>query len=178
MLAKLRSCNEFAIQPRTLVSTMMIRTWWAFRDLIMNSAADISTSLNLPQRYSTYNWNLLVYLTQSISARDTRYQSAVRIQEQSRIYLPRFSWFWDWRQEATSERPVVYEEESKVEGSRWSAACYLVSFAISAYTVTTHDQYRDERFCFVLNNVRPLLPLEMAFFESAGAGKGFHSPIF
>ena len=42
--------------------------------------------------------------------------------------------------------------------------------------MTTHDQYRDERFCFVLNNVRPLLPLEMAFFESAGAGKGFHSP--
>ena len=110
-----------------------------------------------------------MYLTQSISARDTRYQSAVRIQKQPRIYFPRFSWIWDRRREATTGSPVVYEEESKVEGSRRSAACYLVGFAISAYTVTAHYQFRGERFCFVLNNARPLLPLEKTFFESARA---------
>ena len=52
----------------------------------------ISSSSNLPQRYSTYYRYLLVCLTLFISARDTRYQSAVRVQKQSRIYLPRFSW--------------------------------------------------------------------------------------
>jgi hypothetical protein len=35
-----------------------------------------------------------------------------------------------------------------------------------------------QRFCFVLNNARPLLPLETAFFETARAGKGFYRPIF
>ena len=35
-----------------------------------------------------------------------------------------------------------------------------------------------ERFCFVLNNVRPLLPLETAFFETARAGTGFYHPNF
>ena len=68
-----------------------------------------------------------------ISARDTRYQSTLRIQEQSRIYLPRFSWIWDGRREATAGSPVVYEEKSKVEGSKRSTACYLVGFTISAY---------------------------------------------
>ena len=33
-----------------------------------------------------------------------------------------------------------------------------------------------ERFCFVLDNARPLLPLETAFFETARAGKGFLPP--
>ena len=67
-------------------------------------------------------------------ARDTWYQSAVCVQEQSRFHLPRFSWIWDRRRETTAGSPVVYEEESGVEGSTRSAACYLVSFAISAYT--------------------------------------------
>ena len=31
-----------------------------------------------------------------------------------------------------------------------------------------------ERFCFVLNGARPLLPLETTFFETARAGKGFY----
>ena len=70
-----------------------------------------------------------------ISAGDTRYQSAVRIQEQSRFYLPRFSWIWDGWREATAGSPVIYGGESKVEGSRRSAACHLVSFAISTYVL-------------------------------------------
>ena len=61
-----------------------------------------------------------------ISARDTRYQSAVRIQEQPRICLSRFSWIWDRRREATAGSPVVYEGESKVDWCGQSAACYLV----------------------------------------------------
>ena len=36
-------------------------------------------------------------------------------------------------------------------------------------------QFCGERFCFVLNNARPLLPLETAFFETARAGKGILS---
>ena len=72
-------------------------------------------------------------LTLPILARDTRYRSAIRIQEQPPIYLPWFSWIWDRRRETTADSPVVYEEESKVEGSRRSAACYLVGFATSAY---------------------------------------------
>ena len=35
-----------------------------------------------------------------------------------------------------------------------------------------------ERFCFSLNNDRPLLPLETAFFETARAGKGLYCAIF
>ena len=45
------------------------------------------------------------------------------------------------------------------------------------YTVTAHYQFRGERFCFVLNNARPLLPLEKTF-ESARAGKGFYPSHF
>ena len=42
MLAKRRFCNEFVTQARTLVSTTrIIRTWWVFIDLKMNSASDI-----------------------------------------------------------------------------------------------------------------------------------------
>ena len=114
--------------------------------------------------------------TLPILARDTRYQSAFRIQEQSQVYLPRFSWIWDGRREAIEGSPVVYKEESKIERSRRSAACYLVSFAISAYTLATDGQFCGERFCFVLNNARPLLPLETVFFETARAGKGLYHP--
>ena len=102
----------------------------------MNLLLTFSTSLNLLQLYSIYYRYRLMCLTLPILARDARYQSAVRIQEQSGIYLPRFSWVWDGRRETTAGSPVVYKEESKVKGSRRSAACYLVSFAISlgAYT--------------------------------------------
>jgi len=48
---------------------------------------------------------------------------------------------------------------------------------ISAYILAFDDQFCGERFCFVLNNARPLLPLEIAFFEAARAGKGFYHPI-
>ena len=99
------------------------------------------TSLNLPQRYSTYYRYLLVYLTLPISARDSWYQSAFCIQEQPQVYLPWFSWIRDGRREATAGSPVVYGEESKVDWSRWSAACYLVSFAILAYIPTTDEQF-------------------------------------
>ena len=112
------------------------------------------------------------------TARDTWHPSAVCIQEQPRIYLSRFSRIWDRRQKATAGCPVVYGGESKVDWCRRSAACYLVCFDISAYLLATDDQFCGERFCFVLNNARPLLPLETAFFESARAGKGFYYPVF
>ena len=134
-----------------------------------------STSLNLPQRYFIYyRYLLLFWPYRDLSARDTRYQSAVRIQDQSRFYLPRFTWIWSGRREATEGRPFVYGNESKVEWSRRSATCYLVSFAmISTYILLPDDHFCDERFCFVLNKARPLLPLEAAFFEKARAGNGF-----
>ena len=174
MLAKQPSCNESATQPRILVSTTtIIRTWWVFIELKMNSGSDFSTSLNLPQRYTTYYWYLLVCLTLPISARNSRYQSAVRIQEQPRICLSRFSRIWDRWREATAGSPVIFGEESKVDRCRLSAACYLVSFAISsAHILGTDGQFCVERFCIVLNNARPLLPLETEFFETARAGKG------
>ena len=63
MLEKRLSCNESAIQPRTLVSTTrIIKTWWAFVELKMNSLLTFFTSLNLPQAYSTYYIYLLVCL--------------------------------------------------------------------------------------------------------------------
>ena len=117
-------------------------------------------------------------LTLPISARDTRYQSAIRIQEQPRIYFPRFSWIWDGRREATAGSFVVHKEESKVKGSRRSAACYLVGFAILVYILAIDGQFCGERFCFVLNNSRPLLALEMEFFETARAGKGMYHLSF
>ena len=110
------------------------------------------------------------------TARNTWHQSAVRIQEQPRIYFPRFPWIWDRRQDATAGSFVVYKEESKVDRCRWSAACYLVSFTISAYILATDGQFSGERFCFVLSNSRPLLQLETEFFETARAGKGFYPP--
>ena len=48
---------------------------------------------------------------------------------------------------------------------------------ISLYIPDTDGQLCGERFCFVLNNARPLLPLETAFFETARAGKGFYFSI-
>ena len=133
MLAKRRSCNESATQQRILASTTIRRTWWVFIDLKLISASDIFNSLNLPQRYFIY-YKYLPLCWPYISARDTRYQSAVRIQEQPPFYLPWFSWIWNRRQEATAGSNVVFEEESQVEGSKRSAACYLVSFTmISAY---------------------------------------------
>ena len=75
----------------------------------------------------------------ALSARDTRYQSAVCVQEQSRFYLPRFTWIRGGRREATAGRPFVYGDESKVEGSRRSAACYLVSFTIITTYILPSD---------------------------------------
>ena len=76
------------------------------------------------------------------TARDTWHPPAVRIQEQPRIYLPRFSWIWDRRREAIAGSPVVYGGKSEGEKCRRSAACYLVGFAISLYILST-----DVHFC-------------------------------
>ena len=133
MLAKRRSCNESATQRRILVSsTTIIRTWWVFIDLKMNSASDIFNQLEPTSAVLRLLWISTSDLTLPISARDTRYQSAVRIQEQPWIYLPRFSWIRVGRRKATAGSPVIYGEESKVDWSRRSAARYLVSSAISA----------------------------------------------
>ena len=51
-------------------------------------------------------------------------------------------------------------------------------FRYSRRTLTTDGQFYGERFCFVLNNARPLLPLETAFFETARAGNGLYLPSF
>ena len=139
-----------------------------------------STNLNLPQRYSTYYRYLLVCLTLPKSARDTRYPSAVRIQDQPRIYLPRFSWIWDRWGEATAGSLVIFGEESKVDRSRRSAACCLVGFAISAHILATDGQFCVERFCFVLNNARPLASIAIGngvFWDGEGR-KRFLSPHF
>ena len=175
MLAKRRSCNESVTQPRTLVSTTIRRTWWVFIDLKIILLLTFLTSLNLHRRYIIYYRRLLLcWPYRDLPARDTRYQSAVRFQEQSWFYLPRFTWIWGGRREATAGSPVVYRDESKVEGSKGSASRYLVSFTmISTYILAPDDQICGERFCFVLNNARPLLPLEAAFFEKARAGNGF-----
>jgi hypothetical protein len=50
-------------------------------------------------------------------------------------------------------------------------------WSISMYILATDCQLCGERFCFVLNNARSLLPLETAFFETARAGKGFYRLI-
>ena len=144
----------------------------------MKSAYDISTSSNLPQRYLLTIDIYLLCLTLPISARYTRYQSAVRIPEQPQIYLPWFSWIWDRRREATEGSPFVYGQERKVERCTRSAARYLVGFTISAYILATDDQFCYERFCFILNKARPLLPLESEFFETARARRGFYRSIF
>ena len=52
------------------------------------------------------------------------------------------------------------------------------SVSISQCTLVTDGQSCGERFCFVLNNARPLLLLETEFFETARAGKGFYHPSF
>ena len=127
---------------------------------------------------TTLTIDILAYLTSPISARHTRYQSVDLIQEQPQTYLPWFSWIWVWRQEATAGSPVVYWEEIKVDWSRRSAACYLVSFAISSYILDTDDEFYCERFCITLNNGRPLFPMETDFFEMGMAGKGFYHLIF
>ena len=135
MLAKRRSCNESVTRPRILVSTTIRRTWWVFIDMKIILLLTFLTSLNLHRRYIIYYRRLLLcWPYRDLPARDTRYQSAVRFQEQSWFYLPRFTWIWGGRREATAGSPVVYRDESKVEGSKGSASRYLVSFAISAYT--------------------------------------------
>ena len=45
----------------------------------------------------------IYYCVDPTSARDTWYQSAVRIQEQSRFYFPRSSWIWFGQWEATAD---------------------------------------------------------------------------
>ena len=55
-------------------------------------------------------------------------------------------------------------------------AIWLVS--LSSYILATDDQFCAERFCIVLNKARPLLPLEMAFFETARSGTGIYHTIF
>ena len=177
MLAKRRSCNESARQLRTPVSTTrIIRTWWVFIDLKMKSASNILLAWTYLSG-TPLTTDIYYVSDPTRTARDTRYQSAVRIQEQPRIYLPRFSWIWDRRREATAGSSVVYGGKSKVNWCRQSAACYLVSFFISTYILATDGRFCGERFCFVLNNARPLLPLETEFFETARAGKGFYHHI-
>ena len=80
------------------------------------------------------------------AARDTWHPSAVRIQEQPWIYFPRFPRIWDRRQEPARGSPVIFGGESKVGWCRRSAACYLVSFTISAYIPTTDGQFCGEGF--------------------------------
>ena len=55
-------------------------------------------------------------------------------------------------------------------------AIWFVSLSQHTSVLATDGWFCDDRFCFILNNARPLLPLETAFFETARAGKGFLSP--
>ena len=67
--------------------------------------------------------------------------------------------------------------KSKEVDDQLHAIWSVFFFSQSRHTVAT-DQFCGERFCFILNNARPLLPLETAFFESSRAGKGFYLSIF
>ena len=130
MLARRRSCNEFATPQRILVSsTRIIRIWWAF----YRFEGEFNFWLFLLAWTYLSGTPLNIYIFTSLpdrsySARDTRYPSAVRIPEQPWIYLPRFSWVWDGWRKATAGSTVVFREESKVDWGRRSAACYLVGF--------------------------------------------------
>ena len=95
----------------------------------------------------------LLCLTLPISARYTRYQSAVRIPEQPQIYLPWFSWIRDRRREATEGSPFVHGQERKVERCTRSAARYLVGFTISAYILATDDQFCLKGFVLFLTKL-------------------------
>ena len=66
------------------------------------------------------------------------------------------------------------EEKAKSIRSRQSSTCYLVGLANLLATDYHHDQFCDERFCFVLDNARSLMTLET---ESATAGESLNRPI-
>ena len=70
------------------------------------------------------------------------------------------------------------EEKAKSNDVDDQLHAIWLDFLISGYISTTNNQFCDERFCFVLNNARPLLPLETTFFETARAIKGVYRPIF
>ena len=71
---------------------------------------------------------------------------------------------------------VMEEKAKSTEVDDQLHAIWLVSIPVHILAIDSQSCF--ERFCFVLNNARPLLPLEMAFFETARAGKGFYRPIF
>ena len=176
MLVRRRSCKESAILPRTLASlTRIIRIWWVVQKFEDGFCLLFSTSSILPRWYSTYYRYLLVclipthisevytiFIGLSYSRANPRLSSTILpdLRQVTRSNCRRFSRLWRrkqiWKMSTTS--------------------CMLFGqFTISAYIVATDGQFCDERFCFVLNNVRPLLPLETAFFETARAGRGFLS---
>ena len=185
MLARRRSCNESAIQLRTLASTTtMIRIWWLvhkFEDgfLLLTS----STSFNLPQRYSTYYWYLLwVCLTLPYS-----FQRGIHDINRPFVFRsnPGFI-FHDSPGFETGDETQLQEVLSFMEEKAKSTdvedqlhAIWSVSLSQHSTFLATDNQFCDERFCFVLNKARPLLPLESLFFETARAGKGIsYHPIF
>ena len=160
----------------TLVSTTTIRTWFVFLDLKM-TASDISTSLNLPQRYSTYYWYLLVCLTLPIQRgiHDIRRPFAF-------MSNPGFV-FHDSPGFETGDKTQLQEVLSFIEEKSKSKevddqlhAIWLV--LLSVYILATDRRFCVGRFCFVLNGARPLLPLETEFFETTRAGKGFYRLSF
>jgi hypothetical protein len=145
----------------------------------MKSASDISTSLNLPQRYSTYYRYLRVCLTLPVQRgiHDINLPFAFR-------NSPGFI-FHDSPGFETGDKKQLKDVQSFLEEKAKSTevddqlhAIWSVSLSQHTYYILSTDgQFCGERFCFVLNNARPLLPLETEFFETARAGNGFYHPV-
>ena len=178
MLAKRRSCNESATRPRILVSTTKLgRTWWVFRDLKMHHLI-ISTSLNLLQRYTP----LTTYIHKSIWPYP--YQRGIHDINRSFAFKsnPGFI-FHNSSGFETGDEKQLQEVLSFMEKRAKSAdiydqlhAIWWVSLSRRTYLPLKLSSL-GERFCLVLNNARPLFPLEKKFFEGAKGGKGFYSLI-
>ena len=139
---------------------------------------NIIISLNLPQRYITYYRYLLVCLT-------PRMQRGIHDINRSFAFRsnPGFI-FHDSPGFETGDKKQLQDVLSFLEKKAKSTdvddqlhAIWSVSLSLSLDT-DADGRFFGERFCFVLNNARPLLPLEMEFFKTARAGKGFYRPIF